>query len=151
MKTLVVAFLLSFFCSLAATPLARRLAARLRALDTGDGKRKVHAGTIPRLGGLAIVFGFFVPITGLLFYDNTIAEAFLRGGVANFVGTYWPVLDVSGEQFARAFYLAAVDGEPLGAAVLKGRKAVTSSDWADYMFYGSPSFCLKHRSARDES
>ena len=32
-----------------------------------------------------------------------LAEAFLRGGVANYVGTYWPVGDAAAEAFAQVF------------------------------------------------
>lgn len=74
------------------------------------------------------------------------AEAFLRGGVANFVGTYWPVQDKSAIVFAQKFYLGLVDGKPLGVALTQARNAVLqlgSNDWADYMLYGSPDFSLK--------
>jgi CHAT domain-containing protein len=79
------------------------------------------------------------------------AEAFLRGGVANYVGTYWPVGDASASMFGVTFYSALLRGETIGDALLKGRQAVralTSSvkrDWADYIHYGEPTFALKSR------
>lgn len=77
-----------------------------------------------------------------------LAEAFLRGGVGNYIGTYWPVGDASAEAFAGTFYGEAMQGKPLGEALLAGRKAVEktgSHDWANYMHYGSFDFTLKQR------
>jgi CHAT domain-containing protein len=74
------------------------------------------------------------------------AEAFLRGGVGNYVGTYWPVGDEPAKLFARAFYGAIVRGETVGAAMCAGRAVVKeerSVDWADYIHYGSRDFRLK--------
>ncbi|MGE3309356.1 MAG: CHAT domain-containing protein [Limisphaerales bacterium] len=78
----------------------------------------------------------------------SVAAAFIRGGVANFLGTYWPVGDDAAEVFSRAFYPALVAGRAIGDAVLEGRRAVEargSADWADYLFYGNPEFVLKVR------
>ena len=75
-----------------------------------------------------------------------LAEAFLRGGVANYLGTYWPVGDDAATAFATAFYSSLVSGEALGSAVNRGRAAVRaarSCDWADYMHYGSHDFVIK--------
>jgi pimeloyl-ACP methyl ester carboxylesterase len=74
------------------------------------------------------------------------AEAFLRGGVGNFIGTYWPVGDAAAGAFASVFYERLAAGETLHDALLKGRIAVYetgSIDWADYVFYGDPGFVLK--------
>ncbi len=80
--------------------------------------------------------------------DSTaFAEAFLRGGVAQFLGTYWPVGDDAAEAFAKTFYGDVVRGKPVGDALLEGRRAVRalkSNDWADYIHYGDPDFALKH-------
>lgn len=76
----------------------------------------------------------------------SLAEAFLRGGVANYIGTYWPVGDEAAEKFATAFYTALTNCETLGDALLAGRKAIDqdrSPDWANYMLYGSPEFRIK--------
>lgn len=74
------------------------------------------------------------------------AEAFMRYGVMNYVGTYWPVGDDSAAGFARAFYSALLDGQAIGPALISGRQAVQktdSVDWADYIHYGDPRFTLK--------
>ncbi|MDH3414630.1 MAG: CHAT domain-containing protein, partial [Gammaproteobacteria bacterium] len=75
-----------------------------------------------------------------------LAEAFLRGGVANYVGTHWQVADDAAPAFMKAFYGALLNGETMGNAVSGGRQAVKnlgSRDWADYIHYGSPAFVLK--------
>jgi hypothetical protein len=81
-----------------------------------------------------------------------LAEAFLRGGVANYIGTYWPVGDAGATAFADVFYGALIAGETLADAIGKGRTAVNaleSQDWADYIFYGSPDFRVKTTRATD--
>lgn len=74
------------------------------------------------------------------------AEAFMRGGVANFLSTYWPVADRAAKVFAETFYVRLMKGTALGDAVREGRLAVKktgSKDWADYVFYGDADFVLK--------
>ena len=76
-----------------------------------------------------------------------LAEAFLRGGVANYLGTYWPVGDEAAECFAETFYTELLNKKPIGEALLAGRNKVRndakSVDWADYIHYGSYDFLLK--------
>ena len=76
-----------------------------------------------------------------------LAEAFLRGGVANYVGTYWPVGDAAASAFAAAFYGSLIQGDPIGIALNAGRRIVRelkSVDWVDYLHYGSFGFIVKH-------
>lgn len=56
--TCVVAFVFSF----AATPIAYRLAFKVGAVDVPKDKRRVHKKPTPRIGGIAIIFGFMVAI-----------------------------------------------------------------------------------------
>jgi CHAT domain-containing protein len=75
-----------------------------------------------------------------------LAEAFLRGGVPNYIGTYWPVSDRAAEVFAATFYAAIIEGQPIGIALGRSRSAVFEQrevDWADYVLYGSADFVLK--------
>jgi CHAT domain-containing protein/pimeloyl-ACP methyl ester carboxylesterase len=75
-----------------------------------------------------------------------LAEAFLRGGVANYVGTYWPVGDAAADAFANTFYSELLNGKSIGAALCSGRTAVLklkSADWADYIHYGSFDFVMR--------
>ncbi len=74
-----------------------------------------------------------------------IAEAFLSGGVANFLGTHWPVGDEAAFAFSRELYVTLLGGEVLGDAVLAARRrvaAIPSIDWADYVHYGNADFRL---------
>ena len=74
------------------------------------------------------------------------AEAFMRGGVANFLATYWPVGDLAAKVFADALYGELMKGANVRDAIQRGRRAVRdtgSKDWADYLFYGDPSFIVK--------
>jgi len=74
------------------------------------------------------------------------AEAFMRGGVANFLSTYWPVGDLAAKVFADEFYGDLMKGAAVREAIQRGRRAVRDSgskDWADYVFYGDPEFVLK--------
>lgn len=59
----IVAFLLSLAVSIISTPLVKKIAYRFNILDKPSG-RKVHREHMPRLGGLAIVFGV---IAGFLY------------------------------------------------------------------------------------
>jgi CHAT domain-containing protein len=74
------------------------------------------------------------------------AEAFLRGGVANFIGTWWPVSDIAAAAFAATLYRDLAKGESIGNALNAARTAVRglpSADWANYLHYGSYDFSLK--------
>jgi pimeloyl-ACP methyl ester carboxylesterase len=77
------------------------------------------------------------------------AEAFLRGGVANYVGTYWPVDDDAAGAFAEQFYKTLIGGASIGDSLVTARRAVFSLktsgavDWADYVHYGSQDFVVK--------
>ncbi|MDJ0837244.1 MAG: CHAT domain-containing protein [Acidobacteriota bacterium] len=75
-----------------------------------------------------------------------LAEAFMRGGVANYVGTYWPVGDAPAMSFAGTFYDYLLRGETIAAALKASRAEVFglgSVDWADYIHYGGIDFRLK--------
>jgi CHAT domain-containing protein len=80
-----------------------------------------------------------------------VAEALMRGGVANYLSTYWPVADEAAEAFAATFYKGLLGGNSIGSALLDGRKAVLGlgqRDWADYILYGNFDFVLKQAGAR---
>lgn len=84
-----------------------------------------------------------------------VCEALLRAGVANVLGTYWPVGDSSAAEFAGVFYRAMIGDRsgrepvPIGVALTRARMAVSKLrgadkvDWAGYMLYGDPCFMLK--------
>lgn len=59
---LILTFVVAFAFSFASTPIVYRLAYRIGAIDVPKDGRRMHKRPIPRLGGLAIVFGFAVSI-----------------------------------------------------------------------------------------
>ncbi len=80
--------------------------------------------------------------------SSSIAEAFLSGGVANFLGTHWPVNDADAATFAQSLYGSLLRGSSLGTAILKARRLILakgSPNWADYVHYGNPAFFLARR------
>ena len=67
---LVLCFSIAFFMSLASTPAVKILACKVGAIDIPDGKRRVHKSPIPRMGGLAIFFGFMVAVLAFVDIDS---------------------------------------------------------------------------------
>ncbi len=78
MKTYLVTFLVALGISALLTPAVLRLARHMQLFDPPDGERKVHAGEIPRLGGIAIAAGFLAPLLALVGWHNQVAEDLLR-------------------------------------------------------------------------
>jgi len=64
---LVLAMVLSACVTFGLTPLVRKLAIRMGAVDVPKDERRVHTKPIPRMGGLAIFIGFLVSY--LMFSD----------------------------------------------------------------------------------
>lgn len=59
---LFCAFIVSFVFSFATTPIVKKLAFKIGAIDVPKDGRRMHKEPIPRLGGLAIIFGFLVSV-----------------------------------------------------------------------------------------
>lgn len=59
---LILTFVVAFAFSFAATPIAYRLAFKIGAVDVPKDSRRMHKKPTPRIGGVAIVFGFLVAI-----------------------------------------------------------------------------------------
>ena len=77
MRTAAVAFILSIVCGTILTPLVRRFAHRIGALDHAWSSRKIHSRPIPRLGGVAIVVAFYAPLVGLLLFHSEVGRMFV--------------------------------------------------------------------------
>jgi len=76
------------------TPVARRIALAIGAVDE-PGARRVHARRVPRMGGIAIVLGFFAPLfvllalrthSAVIFFSNARAAEGLVAGSVLIVG-----------------------------------------------------------------
>ena len=63
------AILIAFLISITVTPAVKSFATKVGAIDVPDHKRHIHSHPIPRMGGLAIFFGFLLSV--LLFADIT--------------------------------------------------------------------------------
>ena len=57
---MLFAFIVSFAFTFATTPLVRRFAFKIGAIDIPKDNRRMHKKPTPRIGGLAIIFGFTV-------------------------------------------------------------------------------------------
>jgi len=76
MLTAAIVFVISALVGSVLTPLLRNWAVRRGMLDHASNSRKIHALPVPRVGGLAIVAAFFLPLLGLLFVDTGVARLF---------------------------------------------------------------------------
>lgn len=63
---IAIAFLIAFLTAFMATPHTIKLAKKIGAVDTPKDARRINKITMPRLGGLAVIAGFFVSIIYLL-------------------------------------------------------------------------------------
>ena len=63
---IAIAFLIAFLTAFMATPHTIKLAKKIGAVDTPKDARRINKITMPRLGGLAVLGGFFVSVTYLL-------------------------------------------------------------------------------------
>ncbi|HZZ86324.1 MAG TPA: MraY family glycosyltransferase [Anaeromyxobacteraceae bacterium] len=88
MKTSAVAFSLSTITAIGLTPLVRSAAHRFGVLDHALSSRKVHGKPIPRLGGIAIVAAFYVPLLALLAVNSSVGQRFWgdRGHALGLIG-----------------------------------------------------------------
>lgn len=77
--SMLFAFVISFIFTFATTPVVRRFAYKIGAVDIPKDKRRVHKRPTPRIGGLAMVFGFFVAV--ICFNDD-----WSRATVATLIG-----------------------------------------------------------------
>ena len=74
MKTAAVAFVAATATSALATPLIRNWARRRGTLDHALSSRKAHGRAVPRLGGIAIVLGFYAALGALYFLNDEVAR-----------------------------------------------------------------------------
>lgn len=63
---IVIAFTIAFMTAFMAAPHTIKLAKKVGAVDTPQDARRINKITMPRLGGLAVILGFFVSIIYLL-------------------------------------------------------------------------------------
>lgn len=76
MRSAGVAFVISLLVAAVLTPLVRAVAIRFGWLDHAQSSRKIHGKPVPRVGGLAIIGGFYVPLIGLGIYETSAGGLF---------------------------------------------------------------------------
>lgn len=77
MTTFILTFVIALVVGWVTTYLIRNLAlARGWVEPVGGSSRKIHERAIPRLGGVAIVLGFFAPLVALLLVDSGVGETY---------------------------------------------------------------------------
>lgn len=81
------AFVVSLVLSMLLVPPLKRLAPLIGAIDLPDA-RKVHAGAIPRIGGIAMIIGVMVPILFWLPLDQKNLSLLLAFSVLLFFGIW---------------------------------------------------------------
>lgn len=77
MTTIFFAFILGLGLALLLTPVVGGVAKHYGLVDIPSG-RKVHTEPIPRIGGAAIVLGFYLTCLGAFFYSDNIADQILN-------------------------------------------------------------------------
>jgi UDP-GlcNAc:undecaprenyl-phosphate GlcNAc-1-phosphate transferase len=73
MTTLLAIFLIALTLALVTTPIAKKLGEKLGAIDLPD-ERKFHESPIPRNGGLAIVFSYFMTLCIVSFFNTSVSN-----------------------------------------------------------------------------
>ncbi len=76
MKAAGVAFLTAVATAAVLTPVVRSFARRRGLYDHALSSRKVHGKPVPRLGGVAIVLAFLVPLAAVYFVDSEVGRRF---------------------------------------------------------------------------
>src|SRR4030095_2243929 len=79
-------FLLALGVVLVLTPAVGRFAHILGVVDEPGEKRRIHLRPVPRLGGIALLLGTFVPALAFLSLDGVYRGILLGAAVATCVG-----------------------------------------------------------------
>lgn len=70
MKTYIYAFIFAFVISYIMTPLVKKIAWKIGAVDIPNDERRVHTRPIPRIGGLAIYTAFVITLLIIVPLNN---------------------------------------------------------------------------------
>jgi hypothetical protein len=122
------------------------------------GKNKIYATEIKRiLGGKPFVFlnacgsGKEKICENGKNYSGSdtegLASSFILGGSLAFIGSSWPIPDISAGILASEFYRSFIGGESVGEALRKGRVHLKSErendiNWMAFILYGDPTLKL---------
>ncbi len=70
--------LMAFFVSVILTPIVRKRCQQKNVFDFPTEPRKIHPFPIPRLGGIAVYFAFFIPLFAIFLTTGTVYELFAQ-------------------------------------------------------------------------
>jgi UDP-GlcNAc:undecaprenyl-phosphate GlcNAc-1-phosphate transferase len=79
-RTELVTFVIAALVCGTLVPVISRFARRRGLFDHITSSRKVHSARVPRLGGLAIVAGFYAPLLALILYPTGLGSTFYAEG-----------------------------------------------------------------------
>ena len=79
-------FLVALAVVLVLTPAVGRVARTLGVVDEPDESRRIHLRAVPRLGGLALFLGLFVPALAFLDLDRPYRGILLGAVLATTIG-----------------------------------------------------------------
>ncbi|MFW6034639.1 MAG: glycosyltransferase family 4 protein [Halothermotrichaceae bacterium] len=85
MQTYIIAFIISLVVTLICTPLIKKLALCIDAVDK-PGNRRINKNAVPTIGGIAIYIGFLAGVIFLVPLNNILTGIILGGTVILFVG-----------------------------------------------------------------
>lgn len=117
---LYLVLILAFFASIVLTPLVKRLAFRVGAVDRPN-YRKVHARIMPRLGGLAIfgsfLIGYFIlrPVDPI---SNAVEPAFIPITTAIIIGAFIIIITGLFDDMLEITAKAKMLGQLLAASIV---------------------------------
>ena len=88
MNKYFVVFIMAAVVSLLMTPIARKLAFKIGAIDVPKDDRRVHNKPIPRMGGLAIYLGVVVSVLWMVPVDKRIIGMLVGGTIIAIMGIF---------------------------------------------------------------
>ncbi len=116
----------SFIVAIITTPIVKQLAQKVGAVDDPkkdkDPGRRMHSHPIPRMGGLAIFFGFLVSVLLFVKLDTQIRGMLLGSVIIVVLGIFDDIYDL------RAIFKFAVQIVAALVAVLSGNEILTLSN-----------------------
>ncbi|MSS44276.1 undecaprenyl/decaprenyl-phosphate alpha-N-acetylglucosaminyl 1-phosphate transferase [Anaerosalibacter bizertensis] len=95
MEKIIIPFLTAIFISLFMTPVAKKIAYKIGAIDIPKDSRRVHKKPIPLLGGLAIYIATIVSAVIFLPLDKTLVSIIIGGSIIVVSGIIDDSMDLS--------------------------------------------------------
>lgn len=91
---IVIALLFTFFVTYTTTPLVRKLAYRVGAIDIPKDERRMHSKPIPTMGGLAIFVAFAFGILAFVDLDSTYVGLLIGALMIIILGIFDDIYDL---------------------------------------------------------